>query len=133
MKCFLLTDTATLTLPVFGLVARRYFAGRRRSQFLFDPGDIAHGLRIRLFGRLPAHVGCGDDENLMPNVIKRQQPVKEHQVAVGNLQIVFGYDRELFNLADSIMGKESDSAGGKRRQSGNGAQEYAHARGRQGS
>src|SRR6476469_1306137 len=54
----------------------------------------------------------------MPHVIKREQPVKEHQVAVGNLQVVFGDDRELFYLADCVVGKESDSACGKWRQSG---------------
>jgi len=66
---------------------------------------------------LPAHVGCGDDEDLMAHMVEGQQSVKEHQAAIGSLQIVLSEFGELLQLADGIMGKEPDRAGSERRQS----------------
>src|SRR6185312_7099431 len=49
---------------------------------------------------------------------KRQQPVKEHEDAVRQLEVVFGSLRKFFQLAHGIVRKEADGSGGERRQSG---------------
>src|SRR6185312_5644523 len=94
------------------------FARQRLRELLFNAGNVTHGAGIGLLGRLVAHIGRGNDEDLMPNVVKRQQPVKEHEHAVRQFEVVFGSLREFFQLAHGIVRKEADGAGGERRQSG---------------
>ncbi len=56
--------------------------------------------------------------NLMAQVIEGQQTVKEHQLRIGQSQIVFARAPDVFQLPDHVVGEVSDSAGGERRQAG---------------
>ena len=56
--------------------------------------------------------------NLVAQVIERQQPVKEHQPAIGKMQIVFGVIADLLQLANDIVGTETHRACSKRWQAG---------------
>ena len=50
-------------------------------------------------------------------MIERQQPVEEHQLGVGQLQIILRMLADLFQLPHHVVGKISNRSRGERRQS----------------
>ena len=104
------------------------FAGSRRlvpmrrtqtgSQLLFEHGDVSDGAIIGASRALAGNIGSRDDVNLMAQVIEGQQPVEEHQYAIGQRKIVLGVLADSFELANRVIREVADSARGERRQTG---------------
>ena len=73
------------------------------------------GAGIRLLGVFVPVVRRSFDIDLVAKVIERQQPVKKHQHTVGNVEIVFRLFSNALQLADNIVGEESDRTRSERR------------------
>ena len=54
--------------------------------------------------------------NLVAQMIKGQQPVEEHQLAIRQREVVLGVLANLFQLAHHIVGKIANGPGSERRQ-----------------
>ena len=63
------------------------------------------------------NVGRGNNVNLMSQVVEGEQPVEEHQRAVGELKIVLGAVANVFKLANNVVRAEANCSGGEWRQS----------------
>ncbi len=109
-----------LELARFGLggLAPQCRAQSRR-EFPLQRSNVAQRPVVGAPRTLARHVGGGDDVDLMPQVIKGQQPIEEHQLGVGQRQVIFRMLANLFQLADHVVGKVSDRARGEWRQSRN--------------
>ena len=66
---------------------------------------------------LARQIGGDDKVDLLLDVVEGEHLVEEHQAGVGNAQLVHGQRGQALNLADDIVGEESDRAGGERRHS----------------
>src|SRR5205823_975211 len=62
------------------------------------------------------YVSSGNDVNLVPQVVKRQQPVKKHQHAVREIEIIVGIVADMLQLADNIVRAKSDRSRSEWRQ-----------------
>src|SRR5438552_3962004 len=90
-----------------------------RKLFLKN-ADIAYRAIIgspRTFGR---NVSRRNNVNLMPQMIERQQPVKEHEHAVGKRKIIFGMLADVLQLPHDIVAAITDGSGGEGGQSRHG-------------
>src|SRR5579863_2115022 len=91
-----------------------------RSQLLLEDSDVSEGAVIGAARTLARNIRGGDDVNLVAQVIEGQQPIEEHQHAIGQGKVVFRVITDSFQLADRVIGKISDSPSSERRQAGNG-------------
>src|SRR5579885_1269735 len=93
---------------------------RAGSKLAFNFRDVADRTIVGLAWTLASNVGSREDIDLMEQVIKHQKPVKEHEDAVGQVEIGAGMFADIFEMADGIIGEVSDRTGVKRRQAGKG-------------
>src|SRR5208283_3033755 len=99
------------------------FAPHRRtqsgSQLAFQPSAISYCPVMSPPGTLPRNIRRGHDMNLVAQMIKGQQPVKEHQLAIRQREIILGVFANFFQLPDHIVRKITDRPRGERWQTGN--------------
>ena len=58
-------------------------------------------------------VGGADEEDLIADIVHRDDLVEEHEESVGDVELVGGEGGELFDEADDVVGEEADGAGGE--------------------
>src|SRR5277367_4424923 len=90
-----------------------------RRQLFLNYSNVCNRAIIRMARALAGHVRHGDDMNLVPEMIKGQQAIKEHHGAIGKMKIVFGVIADFFQLPDTIVSKVTYCARSKRGQSRN--------------
>ena len=54
------------------------------GQLLFDPCDVGNRSIEGASGAFAGNIGSCNDMDLVPQVVKGQQAVEEHQYAIGN-------------------------------------------------
>ena len=89
-----------------------------RRQLLFQDGNVGGGAIIGPARTLARYIGSGDDVNLVAQVIEGQQPVEEHQHAIGKRKIVLGVLADIFQLPHRVIGEIAHRARGEWRQPG---------------
>ena len=113
---------AGMNLELAGLALCRFAPQRRaqsRRQFSLQSGNVAQRAVVGAPRTLARNIGRGHDVNLMAQMIERQQAIEEHQFGIGQQQVIFRVVADLFQLADHVVGKISNRACRKRRQSRN--------------
>ena len=91
--------------------------GNGLREALFQRCQPLTALGISLIGLGERNVGGGDHPDLLAHVIEGQHFVEEEQASIGNSKLIFGVVGQALDLAHRIVSKESDGAGGERRQS----------------
>ncbi len=91
-----------------------------RSQLSFQHGDVRGGAIVSLARTFARHIGRGDDVDLVAQVIEGQQPVEEHQDAIGQREIILGVFADVFQLPHRVIREVAHRARRKRRQPGHG-------------
>ena len=99
----------------FAMRGLRQFRQRLREA-LFELDEPLHGFGIRFSGLGERHVGSDHHPDLLAHMVEGQHLVEEEQAGVGNAQLVLGVAREPLDLADGVVGKKADGAGGEGRQ-----------------
>ena len=59
-----------------------------RREFALQCSDVAERAIVGAARSFTRNVGGGDNVNLMPQMIERQQSVEEHQFGIGQFQII---------------------------------------------
>ena len=90
-------------------------ASRRHRDLGLDVDE----LRVWI-GRLKRRAGAGGDDEVdgLLDVVEGEDLVEEHEVGVGDVEVVGGERGQVLDLADDVVGEEADGAGGEGRQAG---------------
>src|SRR2546427_88162 len=91
-----------------------------RTSISGDDPDIAYRAIIGLARAFGRDISRRNNVNLMPQMIERQQPVKEHEHAVGKRKIIFGMLADVLQLPHDIIAAITDGSGGEGGQSRHG-------------
>ena len=75
------------------------------SQFPLQPRDVSQCPVVRSPWFFPRNVSGRDNVNLMTQVIKRQQAIKEHQFRIGQMQVICCVLADVFQLPHHVVGK----------------------------
>src|SRR5580704_10472132 len=89
------------------------------GQLLFEDCNVSECTIVGSSRALARNIGSGDDMNLMVQVIESQEAIEEHQHTIRQSKIILGLLANFLQLADGVIGKITDSAGGKWRQARN--------------
>ncbi len=88
-----------------------------RASLCFDRGDVGQSAIVGFARRLRANVSCGDDVNLVAQMIEGQQPVVEGEDAIRKAYVILSAIRQPLELPHHVVGEITDAAGSKWRQS----------------
>src|SRR5262249_26324736 len=112
-----LGDIRLNAFSAFRCLPKRWDANRLVEQKL-QSLNFSHGLvvlRLQL-GDAFLDKRVGNDQNLLPDVIERQNCREKHHHSVVQLEIVYASLRNLLNPAHGIIGDVADSSADKWRQ-----------------